>query len=112
MYPFEYNKTISEEREFPGSVITDSSNLSHSELSGRLEINARFNDKQSYLDSTAIFKDLWDVLVIIADKNNIDDFNNKVIEHIWYEKLYSPYLMNIRVLNEYLAVPTRENVLT
>lgn len=112
MYLFEYNETISEGGEFPGTVITGSSNLSHSGLTGRLEINARFNDKQSYLDGAAIFKDLWDVSVVIADKNNIDEFNNKVIEHIWYEKLYSPYLMYIRVLNEYFAVPTRENVLT
>lgn len=49
---------------------------------------------------------------MIVDKNNIDEFNNKVIEHIWYEKLYSPYLMYIRVLNEYFSIPTRENVLT
>lgn len=112
MYLFQYNESISEGGEFPGTVITGSSNLSHSGLTGRLEINARFNDKQSYLDGSAIFNDLWDTSVVIADKNNIDEFNNKVIEHIWYEKLYSPYLMYIRVLDEYLAVPSRENLLT
>lgn len=112
MYLFEYNEMMSEGGELPGTVITGSSNLSQSGLAGRLEINARFSDKQSYIDGSAIFKSLWDTSVVIANKNNIDEFNNKVIEHIWYEKLYSPYLIYIRVLNEYFSLPTRENVLT
>lgn len=31
---------------------------------------------------------------------------------IWYDKIYSPYLMFIRVLKEYFAIPTKENLLT
>lgn len=112
MYLFEYNDTVNEGGEMPGTVITGSSNLSQSGLVGRLEINARFSDKNSFLDGKKIFNALWDSSVVIADQNNIDEFNNKVIEHIWYEKLYSPYRMYIRVLDEYFAIPTRENVLT
>lgn len=112
MYLFEYNETVNEQGETPGTVITGSSNLSQSGLANRLEINARFSDKNSYLDGQKIFNALWDSSVVIADKNNLDDFNSKVIEHIWYEKLYSPYLMYIRVLNEYFSIPTKTNVLT
>lgn len=112
MYLFEYSDLVNEGGELPGTVITGSSNLSQSGLAGRLEINARFSDKQSYIDGETIFNHLWDSSVTILDKNNIDEFNNKVIEHIWYEKLYSPYLMYIRVLNEYFSIPTKENVLT
>lgn len=112
MYLFEYNELVNEGGELPGTVITGSSNLSQSGLAGRLEINARFSDKNSYLDGKKIFDDLWQRSVIIVDQNNIDEFNNKVIEHIWYEKLYAPYLMYIRVLSEYFSIPTQENILT
>lgn len=112
MYLFEYNELVNEGGELPGTVITGSSNLSQSGLAGRLEINARFSDKNSYLDGEKIFDELWQRSVIIVDQNNIDEFNNKVIEHIWYEKLYAPYLMYIRVLNEYFSIPTQENILT
>lgn len=112
MYLFEYSDLVNEGGELPGTVITGSSNLSQSGLAGRLEINARFSDKQSYLDGETIFNHLWDTSVTVLDKNNIDEFNNKVIEHIWYEKLYAPYLMYIRVLNEYFSIPTKDNILT
>lgn len=37
---------------------------------------------------------------------------DKVIKHIWYEKLYSPFLMYVRVLHEYFNIPTKDNILT
>lgn len=112
MYLFEYSDMVNEGGELPGTVITGSSNLSLSGLKNRIEINARFSDKNSFVDGKKIFEELWRTSIVIVDKNNIEEFNNKVIEHIWYEKLYSPYLMYIRVLNEYFSIPTRENVLT
>lgn len=111
MYVFSYKDEISENGEVPGTVITGSSNLSYEGLAGRIEINARFNDKQSVLDAQIIFNDLWEKSVVIADQNNVDEFNSKVIEHIWYEKLYSPYLLYIRVLQEYFSIPIKENLL-
>jgi len=112
MYLFEYNDIVNEGGEDPGTVITGSSNLSYGGLSGRLEINARFNDINSYSNGKQIFNQLWDNSIVIVDKNNIDEFKTKVIKNIWYEKLYSPYLMYIRVLNEYFTVSTDENILT
>lgn len=112
MYLFEYNDMVNEGGEAPGTVITGSSNLSHSGLIGRLEINARFDNKQYYLDGKIIFNHLWDTAISIADKDNIEEFDGKVIKHIWYEKLYAPYLMYIRVLHEYFTIPTKENLLT
>lgn len=112
MYLFSYNDDVNEDGELPGSVITGSSNLSYTGLEGRLEINARFNDKTSVLDGQKIFDELWDKSVVIADANSIDEFNAKVIKKIWYDHLYSPYLMYIRVLKEFFSIPTKENVLT
>jgi superfamily II DNA or RNA helicase len=112
MYLFEYNEIVNEGGEAPGTVITGSSNLSYAGLKGRLEINARFSDKQSYIDGKSIFNSLWETSISIADKDTLGEFDDKVIKHIWYEKLYRPYLMYIRVLNEYFSIPTKENLLT
>ena len=112
MYIFDYRDEINENGEDPGSVITGSSNLSYEGLAGRVEINARFNDKQSYTDAKSIFDDLWEKSIVIADKDHLNDFETKVIDRIWFEKLYSPYKMYLRVLREYFAIPTTENLLT
>lgn len=112
MYLFEYNDIVNEGGEEPGTVITGSSNLSYAGLAGRLEINARFNDKNSYYNGKEIFNQLWDDSVVIVDQNNIEEFITKVIKNTWYEKQYAPYSVYIRVLNEYFSVPTDENILT
>lgn len=112
MYLFAYNDTMNEGGELPGVLITGSSNLSYQGMKGRLELNARFNDKRDYDEGKKIFDELWESSVVIASKDNIDEWNNKVMAHIWYDKLYSPYLMYIRVLKEYFNIPTSDNILT
>ena len=112
MYLFAYNDLINESGELPGVVITGSSNLSYQGLTGRLELNARFNDKADYDEGHTIFEELWKDSVLIADQSNVDEWNNKVMERIWYDRIYSPYLMFIRVLREYFTIPTKENMLT
>ena len=112
MYLFAYNDQMNEDGELPGVVITGSSNLSYQGLTGRLELNARFNDKADYEEGHNIFEELWKDSVVVVDKSNIDEWNNKVMERIWYDKIYSPYLMYIRVLREYFSIPTKEDLLT
>lgn len=112
MYLFAYNDIINEGGENPGVLITGSSNLSYQGLRGRLELNARFNDKNEYDEGKEIFEELWKDAVVIADQDNIDEWNNKVMKHIWFDTLFSPYLMFIRVLIEYFAIPSKDNLLT
>src|SRR5574344_1362892 len=112
LYLFAYNDMMNEGGELPGVVITGSSNLSYQGLTGRLELNARFDSKADYEEGAKIFQELWDSSVVIVDKDNIDEWNNKVMTRIWYDHIYSPYLMFIRVLKEYFAIPTNENLLT
>ena len=112
MYLFAYNDMMNESGELPGVLITGSSNLSYQGLKGRLELNARFNDKQDYEEGKRLFDELWDSSVVIASKDNLDEWNNKVMAHTWYEKIYSPYLMYVRVLKEYFNIPTTNNILT
>lgn len=112
MYLFVYNESMNEGGELPGVMITGSSNLSYQGMQGRLELNARFNDKADYDEGHEIFEELWRDAVVIADQTNVDEWNNKVMAHIWYDTLFSPYLMFIRVLHEYFNIPTKENILT
>ena len=112
MYLFAYNDLINEGGELPGVLITGSSNLSYQGLRGRLELNARFNDKQDYDEGKRIFDELWESSVVVVSKDNLDEWNNKVMTRIWYDKIYSPYLMYIRVLKEYFNIPTTNNILT
>ena len=77
-----------------------------------MELNARFNDKQDYDEGKRIFDELWESSVVVVSKDNLDEWNNKVMTRIWYDKIYSPYLMYIRVLKEYFNIPTTNNILT
>lgn len=112
MYLFAYNDLVNEGGELPGVLITGSSNLSYQGLKGRLELNARFNDKQDYDEGKRLFDELWETSVVIVSKDILDDWNNKVMTRIWYDKIYSPHLMYIRVLKEYFNIPTSNNILT
>ncbi|MCD8297060.1 MAG: phospholipase D-like domain-containing protein [Prevotella sp.] len=112
MYLFAYNDTINEGGEDPGVLITGSSNLTYQGLKGRVELNARFNDKAEYDEGKKIFDDLWETSVVIADRAHIADWEEKVMKLIWYDKTYPPYQMFIRVLYEYFNIPTNNNLLT
>ena len=73
MYLFAYNDSVNENGELPGVLITGSSNLSYQGLKGRLELNARFNDKQDYEEGKRLFDELWKDAVVVASKGNLDE---------------------------------------
>lgn len=112
MYIFDYDDLHNEQGEDPGNVITGSSNLSYQGLEGRTEINVRLKDKQNHIDAKKIFNELWETSVPVVDQDTLPAWEDKVIKHIWYEKLYAPYLMYIRVLYEYFNIPSKDNILT
>jgi len=104
LYIFKYKEQISENGETPGSVITGSSNLTHSGFIGQNEVNVRFYRKQEFKDACAIFNTLWDTAVVIASKDYVKDFEEGVIKKTWIENLPSPYLMYLRALYEYFNI--------
>lgn len=112
MYIFDYDDNHNEQGEDPGNVITGSSNLSYQGLEGRTEINVRLKDKQNHIDAKKIFNELWETSVPVVDQATLPEWEDKVIKHIWHEKLYAPYLMYIRVLHEYFNIPSKDNILT
>lgn len=112
LYIFNYNPLNNENGECPGDVIMGSSNLSYTGLEGRLEINARFRDKHHHQDAKQIFESLWASSVEVINSNLLPEWEEKVIKKIWYEKLFPPHLIFLRVLHEYFDSKEDQRLLT
>lgn len=110
LYIFQNKEEHSQGGEFPGTVITGSSNFSRAGLKGRFEINVLSRDARSYKEAYKIFESLWDESVTIVDKNNVNDFLYNVVEKIWIDKLPKPFLLYVRVLEEYFSEKTKEKI--
>ena len=108
LYIFENKKDFSQGGEFPGTVITGSSNLSRAGLRGQFEINVISRDASNYNEAYQIFKKLWKDAVNIVNKDNLDDFLFNVVEKIWIDKLPKPFLLYVRVLEEYFSERGKE----
>lgn len=111
LYIFENKPEFSQKGDFPGTVITGSSNLSRAGLRDRHEINVVFRDEH-FKEARELFDALWGKAVTIADKNNFEFFRKEVIEKIWFEKLPTPYLMYIRVLEEYFSLKAKGDIVS
>ncbi len=103
LYLFEKLPEYSEGKEYPGVLITGSSNLTYHGLLGRSEINVQLREKTSYKEAKKLFDKLWDSAIVLADKEHTKEFEKKVLQNIWYQKKPSPYLMYLRVLEEYFS---------
>ena len=79
LYVFENKEEFNQGGEYPGTVITGSSNLSHSGLKGRFEINVISREPANYQEAYSIFLELWKDAVKIVDKDNLEDFLYKVV---------------------------------
>lgn len=110
MYIFTYGEEDNEDGEVPGTIITGSSNLTYSGLKGQNEINVRFTSKSEFKDASEIFENLWENAIVIVDKDHITEFNEGVIKHIWFEKIFPPYLFYLRVLYEYFKIDYSKHV--
>jgi superfamily II DNA or RNA helicase len=110
LYLFERKTELSENGTYPGTLITGSSNLTASGLKHQYELNVILRNKADFEEGKRIFNELWLNAVVIADKDHITDFETEVIEKIWFEKLYKPYYVFIRVLHEYFSIEYDKNI--
>ncbi len=107
LYLFENKKEFNQGGEFPGTLITGSSNLTRSGLKGRQEINVVFRDN-TFAEGKKLFENLWQEAIELVNKNNATEFLNDVIEKIWLDKLPKPFLLYVRVLEEYFSLEKNE----
>lgn len=109
LYLFENKEEFSQGGEFPGTLITGSSNLSRAGLRDQHEINVVFRDEH-FQEGLELFNQLWKDAVLIVDQNSFHDFHKNVIEKIWIDKLPSPYLLYLRVLYEYFTIAKKNTI--
>lgn len=108
LYIFDYSDQYNNNGETKGVVIMGSSNLSYQGLKGRTEINAKFYNESDVVEAQEIFEKLWKESVSLIDKSIVEEFETKVIKNIWYDKVFSPYLMYMRVLAEYFGIKDKK----
>jgi len=104
LYLFEKKEEFSEGDEYPGILITGSSNLSIEGLEKRFEIDIVDREKAHYHEGKKIFDELWEDAVPIVSKQDFEEFKKEVWDKIWVSKLPMPYLIFLRVLKEYFTV--------
>jgi superfamily II DNA or RNA helicase len=100
LYLFEYKEDEKKSAFSPGMLVTGSSNLSLAGLRERREVNVILRDPRDFEEGKALFEELWESAVDIVNPDILDQFEEEVIEKIWIQKLYRPYLMYVRVLDE------------
>lgn len=102
-YLFEYDNKISLSTGIKGRTLTGSLNLSKSGLWRQGETASDINDNNYFEESKNDFMEIWDSSsssIPLVNKNNFQQFKEKT-KKLSFKQTPSPYLMFVRVLNEY-----------
>lgn len=100
MYLFYENELSNHWGDRPWTLITGSSNFTYSWLTWRHELNARFDDKESFLEWKEVFDELWLDSIEITSWWEEDQVVKMFKEETWL-KVPTPYYCYIRLLKEY-----------
>lgn len=100
MYLFYENESSNHWWDRPWTLITGSSNFTYSWLTWRHELNARFDDKESFLEWKEVFDELWLDSIEITSWWEEDQVVKMFKEETWL-KVPTPYYCYIRLLKEY-----------
>lgn len=110
LYLFKNSSIYAEHTHNPGTVITGSSNLTLSGLKNQMEINHISRVDHDFKQMDKLFDELWQTSIEIASPNTLQEFQKKVLEKIWINKLPDPYLMFLRVLKEFFPDQTYHSI--
>jgi hypothetical protein len=112
LYLFEHKDTHSQGGEFPGTLITGSSNLSLSGLKDRAEVNVILRDPRDYAEARELFDSLWKTSVGIAGPDQWPIFEEKVVKKIWIgnDTAFKPFWLYARVLDELFSVKKEQRL--
>ena len=102
-FVFKYSKKYSQNNLTPGIVLAGSSNLTRSGFLDNIEGNYLFREPSDYQAHLKQFLDRWNSsnCIDIANLENYDEFENKVIKKTWINKSPKPYNLFIKVLDEH-----------
>jgi superfamily II DNA or RNA helicase len=100
VFIFEYTDKNSKIFNGPGQTMVGSSNTSHSGFITNTETNVLLPSPDNFKSSILDFNDDWKNSVSILNQSNFKDFE-KYSSKFPFEQKPSPYLMFVKVLNEY-----------
>ncbi|MDD5770463.1 MAG: helicase-related protein [Candidatus Gracilibacteria bacterium] len=101
LYLFSHEGVFSMGGTLPGTVISGSSNLTYSGLSGRFEYNTIDRDPDNYKTAEEMFEDIWNNHSISITNGGDNDDVVKMLKQETWLKLTKPYYCYIRLLSEY-----------
>ena len=100
VFIFEYSEKNSKIFNGPGQTMVGSSNTSHSGFITNTETNVLLPSPDNFKSLSLDFNDDWQSSTKLLNKTNFKDFE-KYSSKFPFEQKPSPYLMFVRVLNEY-----------
>ncbi len=109
VFIFEYTDKNSKIFNGPGQTMIGSSNTSHSGFITNTETNVLLPSPENFQSSSLDFRDDWENSIKLLDKTNFSDFE-KFSSKFPFEQKPSPYLMFVRVLNEYFKDRSEETI--
>lgn len=112
LYLFNLNETEKQNHRTDGILITGSSNLTYSGLTGRLEANVILDDNTNYTEANKFFEDLWRDSIQLVNGDLFTKFEESVIKKVWINNICDPYIMYLRVLIEYFGTHKTDSVKT
>ncbi len=106
MYVIHFAEAFSQGGLMPGVVITGSSNLTFSGLKWQWERNRILREEHYYREDRAEFERLWNDAnnIVLADHDFEGEFTTQIKKRIWLYALPDPYLVYLRVLQEYFSL--------
>jgi superfamily II DNA or RNA helicase len=103
-----YNDDTTSRSHGKGQIITGSSNLTYSGISGREEINVNLKDDYVVDQSGNIFEDLWEKSTTLVNKENVVEFETEVVEKTFLGAKPSPFEFYLRTLIEIFDTSNKE----
>ncbi|EKD44202.1 MAG: hypothetical protein ACD_71C00215G0009 [uncultured bacterium (gcode 4)] len=95
-----------------GIIISGSSNLTYNGLKGQWERNRILREPHYYEEDCRNFEVLWNKSsnIIIANSDLEEEFTTEIKKRLWLFALPDPYLVYLRVLDEYFTLDEIEDM--
>jgi superfamily II DNA or RNA helicase len=106
---FEYEPKFAKVLSSPGQSLVGSPNLTESGFITNQELATLHTDKEFFNEAKQDFKEAWDDSIPLIDKENFKDFE-KFSSKFPFEQKPDPYLMYVRVLDEYFKDRSKDLV--
>ena len=110
-YLFEFKKDIAKGTASPGKTVSGSHNLSESGFITRRELAYLHHEPENFKSRKLSFDESWEDSTVLLNKENFKEFE-KFASKFPFEQKPDPYLMFVRVLEEYFKDRSKDKLET